>query len=261
MSSAASIATRELPPGPRGLPIFGSLLSMSKDPHLVIHRMVQKYGDMCLLRFGSVPTVVISHPDLLKEAFDKTDLADRWVGAIMETLSGQTDLVMAPYGEHWRQLQRFANRELLSPRNLDQIRERHIVEVVNSLAEEVAQRSASGNLVEPVEMLTHSNSTIMFRAIFGRSDGDTAEFEGHRKQLLEYVAWIFRNATATNLADYISWLKILTYGALKEAERQAEISKAIITSLVDHARTRPGLENPVLPGRGNARRGSAGGNH
>ena len=70
------------------MPIFGSLLSLAKDPHLVIHRIVQRHGDCCLLRFGSVPTVVISHPDLLKEAFDKTELADRWVSEIMDILSG-----------------------------------------------------------------------------------------------------------------------------------------------------------------------------
>ena len=247
MSTTTSTAAKELPPGPRGLPIFGSLLSLAKDPHLVIHRIVQRNGDVCLLRFGSVPTVVISHPDLLKEAFDKTELADRWVSEIMDILSDQKDLVMAPYGEHWRQLQRFANRELLSPRNLNRIREQHIEEVISSLVEEVGQRSESGQLVEPVEILSRSNSTIMFRAIFGRSEGNTAEFEGHRGELLDLVTWIFKNATATNLADYIPWLKILSNGTLKEAQRQSEISTAIITSLLDHARARPSLdlENPT----------------
>ena len=53
----------------------------------------------------------------------------------MDTLSGQKDLVLAPYGEHWRQMQRFANRELLSARNVDNVRERHIEEVVDGLVD------------------------------------------------------------------------------------------------------------------------------
>ncbi len=70
-------------PGPRGLPIFGSLFSIRNDTHLAIDLIAKQYGDICSMRFGSVPTVVISHPDLLKEAFDKTELADRW-GAFLD---------------------------------------------------------------------------------------------------------------------------------------------------------------------------------
>ena len=126
MSAITSTLTRKLPPGPRGLPLFGSLLDIRHDTHLAIDRLAKRYGDICLLRFGSVPTVVISDADMLQDAFGKAVLADRWASEIMNTLSKQKDLVMAPYGDHWRQMQRFANRELLSARNLNTVRERHI---------------------------------------------------------------------------------------------------------------------------------------
>ena len=206
MSAATSTRQKKLLPGPRGLPVFGSLFDLGKQPHLAIHRIVQQYGDICIVRLGSVPTVVISHPDLLKEAFDKTELADRWVGPIMEILSEQKDLAMSPYGEHWRQLQRFDNRELLSARHLDEIRERHIDEVVDNLVNDVGRVRESGQLMECVDMLARSNATIMFRSIFGRSNGDTAEFAAQQDALLDHVNWIFRNANSTNLAGYIPWL-------------------------------------------------------
>ena len=47
----------------------------------------------------------------------------------MDILSSGKDLVLVPYGDRWRQMQRFANRELLSARNLNNVRERHIDEV------------------------------------------------------------------------------------------------------------------------------------
>ncbi len=247
-SSPVKAPPSKAPPGPRGLPVFGSLLGLGNQPHLAINRIAKQYGDICSLRFGSVPTVVISHPDLLKEAFDKTELADRWVGEVNDILSHHgKDLAFAPYGEHWRQLQRFANRELLSMRRLQQIREQHIEEVVNSLVQEVGERSDSGLLVEPREMLPRSNAMIMFRAIFGSDESDTGEFAKQRDELVNLVYWVFQHATATNLGDYIPWLKILPNNTAEEAKGKLVIRDRIIGSLIDGARARPGLDlaNPT----------------
>ena len=241
MNVAVSSLPRKLPPGPRGLPVFGSLLDIRHDTHLAIDRLARRYGDICMMRLGSVPTVIISDADLLEEAFGKAELADRWVSEIMNILSDQKDLVLAPYGDHWRQMQRFANRELLSARNLNTVRERYIEGVVNDLVKQMGAMGEAGEMVSPTEMTARSNSSLMFRSIFGQEEG-TEEFRQLRDSLLDYVNWIFATATATNLADYIPWLKFLPNSALKEAVRQSEIGAAIITSLVDTARSRPGLD-------------------
>ena len=244
MNAATTALPTRLPPGPRGLPLFGSLLDIRHDTHLAIDRLAKRYGDICLLRFGSVPTVVISDADLLHEAFGKAVLADRWVSEIMDALSGQKDLVLAPYGEHWRQMQRFANRELLSARNVDNVRARHIEEVVDGLVAQMAEMGDAGELVSPPLMTARSNATLMFRSIFGQPEDATDEFLQQRETLLQYISWIFSSATSTNLADYISWLRFLPNNAVKEAVRQAEIGSAIIRALVDAARNRPGLDLP-----------------
>ena len=242
MSAGTSTLPDRLPPGPRGLPVFGSLLELRRDTHLAIDRLARRYGDICLLRFGNVPTVIISHPDLLQEAFGRPELADRWVSEIMDILSSQKDLVLAPYGDRWRQMQRFANRELLSARNLDNVRERHIEGIVNGLVDEMAAMGEAGELVSPPLMVARSNSEMMFRSVFGRDEDGTEEFARLRGALLEHVNWIFSNATATNLADYIPWMRFLPNNALKEAVRQSEIGTAIMDSLVEGARNRSGLD-------------------
>ena len=247
MSARTSSSTAlKLPPGPRGLPIFGSLLSVRRAPHSAIHRIAKKYGDVCLLRLGGVPTVIISHPGLLKEAFDKTEMSDRWLSQVMEILTEGKDLAMAPYGEHWRQLQRFANRDLLSSRNLQRIREQCLEEMVNRLVEEVGEKCDAGQPIEPKELLSRSNAMIMFQSIFGRNESDTAEFEQKRDELLSFVYWIFKNATAANPADYIPWLKMFPNNNLNKAKGQATVRDDILGFLVDNVRARPGLdlENP-----------------
>ena len=242
MSAVSDTLPKKLPPGPRGLPVFGSLLKIRNDTHLAIDRVVKRYGDICLLRFGSVPTVIISDAELLHEAFGRAELADRWVSEIMDTLSGQKDLVLAPYGEHWRQMQRFANRELLSARNVDNVRDRHIEDVVEGLVNRMAGMGDAGELVSPPAMMARTNATLMFRSIFGQPEDANEEFLERREALLEYISWIFSSATATNLADYIPWLWLLPSNAVKEAVRQAEIGGGIIRALVDDARNRTGLD-------------------
>ena len=242
MSAITSPLPQKLPPGPRGLPVFGSLLELRHDTHLAIDRLARRYGDICLLRFGSVPTVIISEPALLQEAFGKTELADRWVSEIMDILSGQQDLVLAPYGEHWRRMQRFANRELLSARNLNTVRERHIETVVNGLVAQMADMGDAGQTVSPPELTAQSNSNLMFRAIFGREADSSDDFRRLRDTLLGYINWLFATATATNLADYIPWLRFLPNNGVKEAVRQSEVASSVINSLIDAARSRPGLD-------------------
>ena len=230
------------PPGPRGLPVFGSLLGLRRQPHLAIARYARRYGDVCLLRFGSVPTVIISHPALVKEAFDQTELANRWVSEIMDTLSDQKDLALSPYNEHWRQMQRFANRELLGGRNLQRIRQQFVEEISAGLLEEVGDAADAGASINPPALFSSALSNLMFRSVFGRGEGDTGEFDRRRQQLIEHINWIFVNASAVNLADYIPWLRALPSNAVKDAQAQAAIGSSIVRDLIEATRQRPGLD-------------------
>ena len=231
----------KMPPGPRGLPIIGSMLSLRKNPHHALARISQKYGDVCTVWLGSVPTVVISHPTLLRDAFSRVTLADRWLSRITEVLTDGDDLAFAPYGEHWRQMQRFANRELLSYRRVQDIRERYIEASVNSLVSSVGEMCDAGIPLEPRDFLPRANGEMMFRAIFGRSGSDTAEFHEKLDDLLETVFWFFANATAANPADYIPMLKFLPNRTLKEAEKVSDQMTEVLDFLIDKVKERPNL--------------------
>ena len=232
---------KKMPPGPRGLPIVGSMLSLRKNPHHALARISRKYGDVCTVRLGSVPTVVISHPALLRDAFSRVALADRWIGRITDIITNGEDLAFAPYGEHWRQLQRFANRELLSYRRVQDIRERYIEESVNSVVSKVGEMCDAGVPLEPRDFLPRANGEMMFRAIFGRSGSDTADFHEKLDDLLETVFWFFANATAANPADYIPMLKFLPNRALEEAEDVSLQMNEVLDFLIDKVRERPDL--------------------
>jgi len=62
---------RNLPPGPKPLPLFGNLRELNKDPrfYLAIHELRKKYGEIMTLYFGPQRMIVISSHDLLRDAF------------------------------------------------------------------------------------------------------------------------------------------------------------------------------------------------
>lgn len=227
---------------------MGSMLALRKDPHLVMTRFAREYGDVCLIRLGSVPTVIISHPGLLRDGFAGTDLSDRPLTRITEiTTKGGKDIAFASYGEHWRQLQRFANRELLSFRRSQEIGERHVEGSVNSLAEQLGRMSDAGAAFEPGNLLPRTNAELMFRSLFGGGESDTEDFRNHVDDLMDIVFWLFANVTVAYLGDYIPALNFLPSRVLKEAQGIPDRFYGICDTLIDRVKERP-ERNPEDPG-------------
>lgn len=70
--------TFRLPPGPRGIPFLGHLPWLDpKSPHVTLTNLARKYGPICGLRMGSVYTVLLSDPRLVRQAFAKDAFAGR----------------------------------------------------------------------------------------------------------------------------------------------------------------------------------------
>lgn len=75
-----------LPPGPPGLPIIGSIPFLPKTFRIngrglhtpkLFYYLAQKYGAVCHIWLGPVPTILISDANILKEAFKHPNLTAR----------------------------------------------------------------------------------------------------------------------------------------------------------------------------------------
>ena len=56
-----------VPPGPRGLPIVGSLLALMRDPLSLVARCVRDFGDVALLSRWPFKTYLLNHPDHVRD--------------------------------------------------------------------------------------------------------------------------------------------------------------------------------------------------
>lgn len=55
------------PRGPRNPPFLGQLPAFRRDPLNFLHTIARRYGDVAAFRLGPQPTVLINHPDLIKD--------------------------------------------------------------------------------------------------------------------------------------------------------------------------------------------------
>ncbi|OWF47676.1 Cytochrome P450 2J6 [Mizuhopecten yessoensis] len=105
---------KNLPPGPRGLPLFGSIgLMKTGKPTEIFRKLRRKYGDVFSIKLGSLTVVVINGYDNLKEAFVKRadDFSDRPGTYVIVELSKEKGL-LASSGELWKQNRTFVLKTL-----------------------------------------------------------------------------------------------------------------------------------------------------
>ncbi|XP_042012139.1 cytochrome P450 736A117-like [Salvia splendens] len=163
--------------------------------------MAQKHGPIMLLHLGSVPTVVVSSPDIAREIIRTHDLnfSNRpELKAMRKLLYGSRDVGSAQHGEYWRQMRSIFVLQMLSSKRVQSfgsIREEETALLVKRIEE------CSGP-VYLSKMMAETNADAAFRSTFG---GKYSESENGKKfpgLMREYMDLI---GTA-EIGDFIPWL-------------------------------------------------------
>ncbi|XP_050256106.1 cytochrome P450 CYP736A12-like [Quercus robur] len=210
----------KLPPGPRSLPIIGSLHMLGSLPHRALHSLAKKYGPIMSLRLGHVPTIVVSSPQAA-ELFLKTHdtiFASRPKLQVSEYLSyGTKGMAFSEYGSYWRNIRKLCTLQLLSVSKIDSFAPMR-KEEVGSLVQSLKKAAAAHEVVDLSGKVCELNEETTCRMIFGRSSDD-------RFDLKTLIAEVFNLAGAFNLADYVPYLGALDLQGL--TRRMKKCSKAL----------------------------------
>ncbi|XP_050265013.1 flavonoid 3'-monooxygenase CYP75B137-like [Quercus robur] len=115
-----------LPPGPRGVPLFGNLLSLDPELHSYFAGLAQIHGPIYKLRLGYKLGIVVTSPSLTREVLKDHDVtfANRDVPEAARVATyGGSDIVWTPYGPEWRMLRKVCVIKMLSNTTLDSVYE------------------------------------------------------------------------------------------------------------------------------------------
>uniref|UniRef100_A0ACD6ALJ1 Uncharacterized protein n=1 Tax=Avena sativa TaxID=4498 RepID=A0ACD6ALJ1_AVESA len=215
-----------LPPGPKGLPLLGSLLSLDPDLHTYFAGLAAQYGPIFSIRLGSKLGIVITSPALAREVLRENDLvfSNRDIPDAARSISygGGQNIVWNPVGPTWRLLRRVCVREMLSPAGLENVYGLRRREFRATLAHMHAMATA-GKPVDVGAQLFLTTMNVITGTLWGGNIGTESERTAVGKEFRELVAEITEMLGAPNVSDFFP---ALTRFDLQGIRKKSDVLKA-----------------------------------
>ncbi|RAL52956.1 hypothetical protein DM860_007724 [Cuscuta australis] len=159
-----------MPPGPRRLPLIGSLHHLvGKYPLHRLRELAKIHGPLMHVQLGEVSAVIASSPSMAKAVFKTHDLAfaSRPKLLVPETLFyKRSDIFFCSYGDYWRQVRKIVIVHLLSNKNVKDfgsIRQDEVSRVMELVRSHVGRRRP----VNVRKIISRFTSSMTCRAAFG----------------------------------------------------------------------------------------------
>ncbi|CAM6128886.1 unnamed protein product [Calypogeia fissa] len=248
---ASQSLRRQLPPGPRGWPILGSLPLLGTLPHQSLFELSKQYGPLMFMRLGSIKTLVVTSPKFAEEVFKTHDkiMSSRPVHIVpTEIFYNSIDIAWAPYGQYWQYLRKVCTVGLLTATRITQfreVREREVMAALHFILEE-SQRGNAVNMTELFSIIAMNNITqmMMNRSYGVQSSGSKPAVPTVSTSLPMLFKEMFELLGAVNIADYIPALKPFDLQGLhKRSKAVHRTLDTFIEEIIEEHRQRRSMAN------------------
>ncbi|KAK4276069.1 hypothetical protein QN277_019059 [Acacia crassicarpa] len=199
----------KLPPGPLPFPIIGNILELGENPHQSLLELSKTYGSLMTIKLGSITTIVISSPDLAKEALQKRDLAfsGRTVPHTLQTHDHhKVSVVFLDPSLQWKTLRRACITKILSSSQLDSTQNLRLSKLQEMLeyVNECCRKSETLDIGELAftTVLNSLTSTLFSIDLAGFASDSSQEFRGLVWGMMEEVG-------RPNISDFFPCLRVL----------------------------------------------------
>ncbi|WP_342374017.1 cytochrome P450 [Myxococcus stipitatus] len=152
-----------LPPGPKGIPLLGSMLEATPDPIGFFGRAFQQYGDAVRVRVSPQQTVfLISHPDYVKHVL--VDHAQNYPKPHNPPGKLLGKGLFPSEGEYWRQQRRFIQPAFHPERMAALVPT--MVDSVEKMLRRWEARTGTGEVFDIANDMTRLSLSIVGRGVF-----------------------------------------------------------------------------------------------
>lgn len=205
----------KLPPGPRPYPIIGNILELvGSNPLVVFTHLSKTYGPIMTLKLGTTTTIVVSSPQIAKEALHTNDIvfSSRAVPDAAKTLGHhKVSMVWMPPSAKWRTLRRACATKIFSSQQLDSTqfhRKRKIQDLLN-FVHQCCQKGGAFDFGEVIlaTVMNSISETFISMDLFRYYNHDDASDQKSRG-FKEMVLGIMEEVGRPNVVDFFPFFRL-----------------------------------------------------